>query len=518
MPPPVAPDLPCPPPRPSDRPRTDSLSPDSRSPDSLSPAERARARGTWISLLSQIVAALLASLLQIVLARSLGAPGFGAYAAVLAWIGPLAVLGGAGLPAASVRLLSAFAAQRDAARHQGFLRASQRLVIAITCSIAAVGTALALAFAPDPKPWIAGLWTLPPSVLVALRTEIARASGRFEAAFLLPLLQPVAMLSAALAGKAILGSITPALALLLPALGALVVLAAQRALFRARTRGSNLPEIEGDHRTLARDAGAPERPAASTDEAPGSSILRDPKVVPIVEARAWLRVGIAILSVDAAHLLLSQADALLVGAMRGSQAVALLGVAGATAGFAMFPMIAVGATSVPAFAARWAVGDRAEVERLAQRAVRRAFAAQVLVALAILAVARPVLALYGASFADARAPLLFVLAGQLANTGTGYVGSIMTMTGHQDIVGRAIWPAAALNVALVIAATHLFGVPGAAAGTAISSLLWNLWLHRLVVRHTGMRVSFVDAIAGDLSSIASLSPISARKASKSVPT
>ncbi|MFO0586192.1 MAG: MATE family efflux transporter [Polyangiaceae bacterium] len=207
--------------------------------------------------------------------------------------------------------------------------------------------------------------------------------------------------------------------------------------------------------------------------------------------------GLGVLLVDAAHLLLSQADTLLLGAIRGARAVALLSVAGGVAAFSMFPMIAVGATAVPAFASLWAQGDVVALERLARRAVRRAFTAQVVLAAAILALAKPILSAYGADFDEARLPLLFILAGQLANTGTGYVGSLMTMTGHQAAVGRTIWLAAAINVALVVTGARLFGVPGAAAGTALSALGWNLWLHRLVVRHVGVRVSFADALFAD---------------------
>jgi O-antigen/teichoic acid export membrane protein len=54
--------------------------------------------------------------------------------------------------------------------------------------------------------------------------------------------------------------------------------------------------------------------------------------------------------------------------------------------------------------------------------------------------------------------------------------------------------AAQLNVGLVTAGIHLAGVTGAAAGTALSSLGWNLWLYRLVRRHVGIYPSIVDAM------------------------
>jgi O-antigen/teichoic acid export membrane protein len=426
----------------------------------MDPAERARARGAWISLLSQITAAALAYALSVVLARALGTAGFGVYASVLAWISPLALLASLGLPTVALRFLPAYRAERDHARLAGFLRAAERLALAGAVAISAAGSALALLIAPHPSPWLVGLWTLPLTVQLRLCSETARAAGRFESAFFLPLLQPLAMLAGAVLAAQCTGALSPTLALALPAVGVVVVHPWQRAAAR---------RIAPDTR-------------------------------PIYETRTWLRVGLGVLVVDAAHLLLSHADAVLLGALQTPRAVALFSAASATAAFSMFPMIAVGASTVPSFASLWALGRKDELERLAQRAVLRAFTAQVLLAALVIGCARPLLALYGGDFADARVALLFVLAGQLANTGAGYVGSLMSMTGHQDKVGRSIWLAAALNVALVIAGTSRWGVTGAAAGSALSSLGWNVWLYCLVRRHLGVRASFADALLSRLHS------------------
>lgn len=418
------------------------------------PSELARSRGAWIALTSQITAAALGYALSIFLARALGAAGFGVYASVLAWVSPLALLAGLGLPTVALRYLPAYGAEGDHARLAGFLRSAERVVLAASVALATAGSVLALLFAADPPPWLVGLWTLPLTVLLRLHAEAARASGRYGAAFFVPLLQPLAMLAGALAAERIPGGLTPALALASPALGVLVVLPWQRAASRRIA----------------------------------------PEATPIDETRLWLRVGLGVLLVDAAHLLLGHADVLVLGALDTPRAVALFSAASATASFSMFPMIAIGATAVPSFSRLWALGRRDELERLAQRAVLRAFTAQVLVAALVIVCAGPLLALHGGDFEAARVPLLFVIAGQLANTGTGYVGSLMSMTGHQDRVRRAIWPAAALNVALVIACTSWWGVAGVAAAAALSSLVWNTWLYHLVRRHVGVRVSFPDAV------------------------
>jgi O-antigen/teichoic acid export membrane protein len=255
--------------------------------------------------------------------------------------------------------------------------------------------------------------------------------------------------------------LTPARALLLPALGAIVVLPWQRLALR-----------RGIRRQLG--AAGPPRPR--------------------YETKTWIGSGIAFLAIDASQTVLNQADALLLGAIGGSKSLALFAAASSTAGFAMFAMIAVGASIAPSFSRRWAAGDRKGLNELAQRAVRWAFWPQLALTILLAAAAGPLLGLFGPTFTQARLALLFIFAGQLANTATGYIGTLMQLTDNQTRTARTIWLAAALNVAFVLAGIHTAGLTGAAAGTALSSLAWNLWLYRLARRHIGIYPSIIDAL------------------------
>jgi O-antigen/teichoic acid export membrane protein len=214
------------------------------------------------------------------------------------------------------------------------------------------------------------------------------------------------------------------------------------------------------------------------------------------ETRRWIAAGLAFLAIDAADTVLGQADSLLVGAVGGPRQLALFAAATGTASFAMLAMIAVGASTVPSFSRHWERGDRATLEVVAQRAVRWAFWPQLLVTVVLAAASGPLLGLFGPSFLQARGALLLLFVGQLANTSTGYIGCLMKLTDNERRSARAIWIVAVLNIGLVTLGLHLAGVTGAAAGTAASSFLWNLWLYRLVRRHVGVHPSIVDVILG----------------------
>jgi O-antigen/teichoic acid export membrane protein len=433
-----------------------------RKPTSLDTETRRHARGAQLSFAVQVVGVAVSYALQIVLARSLGTHGFGAYTLVLAWTGPLAMLAGLGFPTVALRFLPVYKERRDRRRLAGLLRASERIALVASTGLALLGSIPAVLFLEQPAPLLVGLWTLPLAVQLRIQSELARSAGRLRLAFLLPLLQQLVMLGAALAVVALTrDGLTPAGALALPALGALVVLPWQRLALR---------------RGLRRELGLTAAPT------------------PRYETRQWMSAGVAFLAIEASQTVLNQADALLIGALAGEKELALFAAASSTGGFAMFAMIAVGASIVPSFSRHWQAGDRQALNELAQRAVRWAFWPQLAITAVLIAGAGPLLGLFGAGFASARPALIFIFVGQLANTATGYIGTLMMLTDNQKRSARTIWLAAALNLVLVTIGIHVGGVTGAAAGTALSSLAWNLWLYRLVRRHVGICPSIVDAV------------------------
>ena len=65
----------------------------------------------------------------------------------------------------------------------------------------------------------------------------------------------------------------------------------------------------------------------------------------------------------------------------------------------------------------------------------------------------------------------------------------MNMTGHQDRTAIVITITAGVNVVLNGALIPFYGVAGAATATAISAVIWNLWLFGDVRRRHGLNPS-----------------------------
>jgi O-antigen/teichoic acid export membrane protein len=71
----------------------------------------------------------------------------------------------------------------------------------------------------------------------------------------------------------------------------------------------------------------------------------------------------------------------------------------------------------------------------------------------------------------------------------GPVGYLMTMTGNQGEAARVLTVAALVNVLACALLTPRFGLAGAAAGTALAQVIWNVWMSVLVWRRLGVRAT-----------------------------
>jgi O-antigen/teichoic acid export membrane protein len=82
----------------------------------------------------------------------------------------------------------------------------------------------------------------------------------------------------------------------------------------------------------------------------------------------------------------------------------------------------------------------------------------------------------------------------LMNAGLGPVGYLLNMTGRQGRTIPVLGCTAALNVALTVALVPFYGLAGAAFSSGACLVLWNGWLHRIVVKELGFSPSILGAL------------------------
>lgn len=385
-------------------------------------------------------------LLSFVLARTLGAAGYGIYTYALSWAVFLGLLSIVGLDKLVTREVAIDRGRENWGRVRGLVRTANRTGFAVSVAVV---------------------------VVVATITSIVNNVGLTEMSFtvlvgllMVPILTLMKVRQAALAGlgEVALGQwpellLHPATVTALVAIWWLAtgqVLAHVAMFFTVLSSAAML--VVGAcllHRTM--------RQAAQSEPLPP---LRLP----------WRETLWPLTLMSGVQGIQAQADMLLLGLLAPAAAVGAYGVASRGGQLVTFFLLAAVPALGPATASLYASGDRPELERLAVTTARTTTLLTLPVALGLILFGRWALALFGPGF-PAGAPALAILAcGQFVNVACGPVGTVLIMTGHERIVLRRVGVAAVANAALSAVLIPFLGALGAAMGSATGTILWNVLL------------------------------------------
>ena len=401
--------------------------------------------------------ALLTLAIAILLARALGAEGYGVYAFAFSLISLLAVPAQVGLPQLLVREIAKYRHQENWGRLRGLLRRSNQIAVGLSLALAAAaaGGAFVLSMRASPIQIDTFLWALPLIPLIALGNLRGAAlqglkrvvQGQLPEAVLRPGFLLV------LAGAAwLFGTLTPPSAMALHALAAGLAFAIGAALLQR-------------HR-------------------PAQSVI----AVPEYETRAWLRSMVPLSLLTGMMIINSQADIVMLGLFTTSEEVGIYRAASQGAALVVFFLTAVNMVIAPYISQLYTAGEMERLQRLATASARGILLAALPVVLAFILFGEKVLTIaFGAEYAPGYLPLAILSAGQLVNAAAGSVGLLLNMSGHERDTARGVAVATVSNVVLNLILIPRFGMTGAAIATAVTLVIWNTLLCRQVWVRMGIQ-------------------------------
>ncbi len=400
----------------------------------------------------------LALLLSMFLARTLGSKGYGIYAYAFAIVTFLMIFSQAGLPNLLVREVAALDVSKKWDRLRGLLIRALQLNITASAILLLVAAFIlySLRTKLDPqyfKTYVFALTLLP--VFALTRTAASTLSGLqhvVKAMMMESVIRP-ALVLATVCALFTLYPFTrlPSYAMAAQLVGAIIVLFAIWLMV---------------YRHLPQEVS--QVPAA-------------------YETRKWLSSALAFAMMDGAGLLNSQADILLLGMFRSPSDVGLYRVATQGAALVAFGLISANAVIAPQFARLYAKNDMPKLQKLVTASARVILLVAMPVALLLVfAGDKIILLLFGPDFVKSHTPLAILALGQLVNAAMGSVGYLLNMTGHEKDVTRTLFITAGLNFLANLILIPFYGIIGAAIATACTTTLWNLLLYRLVKRRIGI--------------------------------
>jgi O-antigen/teichoic acid export membrane protein len=408
------------------------------------------ARGAGVTFVILAGSAGLGFIGQALMARWLGAAGYGLVTHVVNWAEIVALLAGMGLSAGCVRYVPQYGATGHPALARGFVR----FAYAVTAATGILGALLLMApggigavWSGHEREWRLGAWLVPVLAFTLLQMQVARAQGRLVLAYgPRNILKNLAFLVAGYAVWRIAGGLSVAMALAL-SIGSSVLVIAVQAIGLRGWSSQHQPAPRGEW--------------------------------PVGE---WMRVSTSLLFGSVFLLMLSRTDVLMLGIFVEAGELGVYNAAMKTAGLTAFVLVAINSAVGPQISAMHARGDREGLQDLVARFSLWTFWLTLAVAIGLAVLGRFVLGLFGPEFIAGYAVLLVLLAGHITAAAMGLVGNLLSLTGHQNDALRVYGIALVGNVCLNLLLIPRFGTAGAAFVTAISAVAVNCVLYRLVLR------------------------------------
>jgi len=207
---------------------------------------------------------------------------------------------------------------------------------------------------------------------------------------------------------------------------------------------------------------------------------------PRFEHGAWGR-AVLPLGLTASMMLINRhADILLLGLFVDAERVGVYRVAAQAAMLVAFGLQTVNLVAAPQFARMHDQGDRQRLQRLATGCARASLAVALPAALVFILFGEWLLRfLVGVEYVGGASALAILAVGHLVSASMGSVGLLLNMTDHEGVVTRTVALAAGGNILANLAFIPVWGMNGAAVATAITFVVWNVLLMRAVNKRLG---------------------------------
>ncbi|MFV2091895.1 MAG: lipopolysaccharide biosynthesis protein [Hyphomicrobiales bacterium] len=406
----------------------------------------------------RVLSAGIVYLSQVLLARWLGVYEFGVYIYIWTWVLLVGDVAHLGLASAAQRLIPQYTKTRAHDSLRGFISGSRWLVFAFATGVTGIGGPGARLH----EPWIKSdevlllylaAATLPFYALSNMLDGIARSYNLINVALLPPYFLRQLLLLAGVAAAYFAGYPLHATTTMLAAIAATWATAmAQLIWLNTRLKQTVEPGARAYH------------------------------------VKAWFAVSLPILMVWGFYTLLTYTDIIVLRQFGTPQEVAVYYGASKTLALVAFVYFSVAAAVAHKFAEYHVTGDREAFAALVRKATQWTFWPSLAATIAILAVGRPILWLFGPSFV-AGYPVMFILAvGLLARASVGPAERLLNMVGEQARCSLVFVAAFATNLILALVLVPEFGIIGAAISLATALVVESALLFLVIKQRLGLHI------------------------------
>ncbi len=403
-----------------------------------------------------VIGAMVAVFVQILLARMLGATAFGEYGYALTWVMLLTVACKFGLDTATLRFLPQYTTTGQLSLLRGYVRWSSAMALGVSSAIAVV-MVLVIKVQNPSEPDLQSVFYLAALVLplgVYLMLQGSRLQAFQHIAWSqIPQIVLRPLFVAILVGMAIgLGG------------GPISAQTAMRAQVTS-TLVCVVILLFGSRKVLPREIVSGEN---------------------TYDRAMWTGVAVPMVLISGFDTLLNQTDVLAVGMLLNTTEAGVYIAASKISLLIPMPIIFVNSVIAPTIARLHTEGRTVQLQRMLTRVAWGSVAIAIPMCLGIIVCSGWLLRLFGGQFEAGQTTLIILTIGRLLVATTGSVGYLMSMSNHHREAATILGLTALVNIILCGLLVPRFGIEGAALSTSISMVSWSAIMVAVAYKLTGI--------------------------------
>ena len=190
--------------------------------------------------------------------------------------------------------------------------------------------------------------------------------------------------------------------------------------------------------------------------------------------KVWLSSAFPMMFIGAMQIINARTDILMLGAMKGPEAVGIYVVVNRGVQLIIFSQMAVNTVLAPTIASLYSEGKKEQLQKIVTKCSQGVLAISLLVTATLIIFGKGFLGIFGSDFSQGYVALVILSIANLINAGSGSVGFLLSMTEHERFLALNIAISAILNVLLNLFLIPIWGINGAAIATGISMIARNI--------------------------------------------
>ncbi len=196
------------------------------------------------------------------------------------------------------------------------------------------------------------------------------------------------------------------------------------------------------------------------------------------QSKIWLKSAFSFLMISLISLLNVRADVLMLGTLAEAEAVGMYNIAARLSELLKLLLVVVNIVFSPLIANLYSSGKIVELQKMVSQVTRTVFVLAMPLALLLVVFSGTILRFFGDDFVYAQTALFLLCIGQLFNIACGSVGNLLLMTGYERLAFIGLSISTLVNILLNALLIPSYGLNGAAAATMVSLIIWNsiLWV------------------------------------------